>query len=286
MIYVFYHDDLDGIASANCLFKYYYNKNKNEAFKIIFTEINNSDKQFYNAEKYNDKDKVYYLDCSDEPEEMKKVNKATNCNLYWIDHHKSAIEKWNAYDILLIKGFRILDYSAAKLTYMFLYNVESIDVPGVYNLISDYDTWNWKKNNDLRPVFFNYGVQYYNLIVNSTDNIINKINLSAKLFEEVIKIGEKIYKYERYNFLKFIEKNEYDVSFNGYNCVAINTDNFFSEDYEDCCDILIAWHFNGKNYIVELRSFSEDVDVSKIALKYGGGGHLNAGGFTCDKLPF
>jgi uncharacterized protein len=32
--------------------------------------------------------------------------------------------------------------------------------------------------------------------------------------------------------------------------------------------------------------YSKTVDVSKIAVKYGGGGHKAASGFQCKELPF
>jgi len=32
--------------------------------------------------------------------------------------------------------------------------------------------------------------------------------------------------------------------------------------------------------------YSKTVDVSKIALKYGGGGHVGASGFQVKELPF
>ena len=42
--------------------------------------------------------------------------------------------------------------------------------------------------------------------------------------------------------------------------------------------------FNGDFHKVSLRS--KTIDVSKIALKYGGGGHKEAAGFECVKLPW
>lgn len=36
-------------------------------------------------------------------------------------------------------------------------------------------------------------------------------------------------------------------------------------------------------YKISLRSNSQDIDVSKIAVKYGGGGHRRAAGFSSNK---
>jgi nanoRNase/pAp phosphatase (c-di-AMP/oligoRNAs hydrolase) len=48
--------------------------------------------------------------------------------------------------------------------------------------------------------------------------------------------------------------------------------------------VCIAYVHDGEKFTVSL--YSTTVDVSKIAKKFGGGGHKGAAGFTCDKLPF
>ena len=42
--------------------------------------------------------------------------------------------------------------------------------------------------------------------------------------------------------------------------------------------------FDGTQFTISL--YSEVVDVSEIAKKYGGGGHKGASGFHCKQLPF
>ena len=46
--------------------------------------------------------------------------------------------------------------------------------------------------------------------------------------------------------------------------------------------------FDGKCWSVSLyhAKHRKELDLSLIAVKYGGGGHRGACGFTCDKLPF
>lgn len=38
--------------------------------------------------------------------------------------------------------------------------------------------------------------------------------------------------------------------------------------------------------LFKVSMYSEFVDVSEIAVKYGGGGHKGASGFQCTELPF
>jgi len=49
-------------------------------------------------------------------------------------------------------------------------------------------------------------------------------------------------------------------------------------------DICIGFVFDGLRYTVGL--YSQKLDVSEIAKKYGGGGHPGAAGFVCKQLPF
>lgn len=47
---------------------------------------------------------------------------------------------------------------------------------------------------------------------------------------------------------------------------------------------MIPYQHDGKRWTVGLFT-SKSIDVSEIAIKYGGG-HSSAAGFVCDELPF
>jgi nanoRNase/pAp phosphatase (c-di-AMP/oligoRNAs hydrolase) len=49
---------------------------------------------------------------------------------------------------------------------------------------------------------------------------------------------------------------------------------------------MVRYNYNGEIYSVSLYTTNPDIDVSEIALKYKGGGHMAASGFTCKHLPF
>jgi len=51
-------------------------------------------------------------------------------------------------------------------------------------------------------------------------------------------------------------------------------------------DIQILFSWAKTKWKVSLFSIGHHADVSKIAVKHGGGGHPGASGFHCDKLPF
>jgi nanoRNase/pAp phosphatase (c-di-AMP/oligoRNAs hydrolase) len=78
----------------------------------------------------------------------------------------------------------------------------------------------------------------------------------------------------------------YYTFFEGYEAVVVNIGHVGSEIFDSIKKkpLLIMYVYDGKDYKVSLRS--EEVDVSKIALKYGGGGHPGASGFECKEIPW
>ena len=87
---------------------------------------------------------------------------------------------------------------------------------------------------------------------------------------------------------KTVLLNAEEVMFDGHRVIAINTSIFYSEAGNNIykrwtkAPFAISWYYRGGNIHVSLRSNCV-VDVSKIAVKYGGGGHPGAAGFT---FPF
>ena len=84
----------------------------------------------------------------------------------------------------------------------------------------------------------------------------------------------------------------YEVIFEGYKCLVLNTAQSGSIQFNsvDGYDIYITTNFNGKKWVINLYNNNHEgqgkVDVGKIADKYNGGGHFGASGFVANKLPF
>ena len=51
-------------------------------------------------------------------------------------------------------------------------------------------------------------------------------------------------------------------------------------------DICLSFAYLGDSWTVGLYSDDKGIDVGKIAVKYGGGGHKGAAGFVSNNLPF
>lgn len=75
-----------------------------------------------------------------------------------------------------------------------------------------------------------------------------------------------------------------EVKFEGYKVMAVNGPRFLRSDLGNelvkrGSPFAVVWYMRGKEVRVALRSDGK-VDTSKIAEKYGGGGHKNASGFS------
>lgn len=290
---IFHHNDLDGRCSAFwCTFV------KDDGRKK-FIEVNYGFNIDFEKEIEPD-EKVYVVDFSFEPEDMKKILKITK-NIVWIDHHITAIAKYDKFSEE-IPGLRHAgNIAACALTYIYLNVltnqgegniVESFStgmfdkVPFFTKLISDWDSWTLQ----LTPTKkFVIGCELY---TTNPENIFwTKLYSSKEFMYKIIEEGEVCIKYRDEWSKELLKSYGFEVEFEGYKCFAVNlgrcnSDYFKSVGGTDKYDILIPFIFNGKKWSVSLYSGHNGVDVSKIAMKYGGGGHRGASGFSVDTLPF
>jgi nanoRNase/pAp phosphatase (c-di-AMP/oligoRNAs hydrolase) len=105
----------------------------------------------------------------------------------------------------------------------------------------------------------------------------------SKLLED----GKTIEKYKQASDVSINESLGYETEFEGMKCWAINRGRISSDRLGDRIskyDALLPYLHDGKQFTVSM--YSQKVDVSEIAKKYGGGGHKGASGFQCNALPF
>jgi len=267
----FHNDDLDGWASSAIVSK----KHKND--EIEFYGYNYED-EIKLVKGY---DIVYMVDCSTTSENMKFLMD-NNKKFVWTDHHAKKI--WQVIEEIDgdIPGLRDKDnkHAACVLTWKYLYPKKP--VPTILKYIEDVDLWKWE-------------MKYTDEITTSLDLDCKKDRKMLKNFfdEEIwnsvmgiiMENGRK-YVNMRTKQIKEIMKNTVIVSWNGYRTAVINTpihkshtgDAILKENIN--VNIVLIWSYNKDKVNCSLRS--SDVDVSKIADKYGGGGHRLASGFRCD----
>lgn len=278
---VFYHNDLDGQCAAFCV-----KLHKNLTNKQDFIEMDY--KTDFPLESIKKDEEVWILDYSIDPSIMKKLLKKTE-NVWWIDHHRSAIEKYSDAD-LAVQGLVKEGISGCELTYMYLNGIDDReDVPRFIRYIGDYDVWDHKFK-ESSPFYFSLQSED----THPTSDFWDKLSLSeinnTKLVDDKIKEGHLILKYRDAWAEQFVQRYGFETKFEGHNWFAANLGQCGSEYFksvEKNHDLLISFAWDGKVWSVSLYSLKPDkVNVSEIAKKHGGGGHPGASGFTCKDLPF
>jgi oligoribonuclease NrnB/cAMP/cGMP phosphodiesterase (DHH superfamily) len=241
-------------------------------------------------------EQIYIVDFSISPDEMRELLKITT-NVTWIDHHKTAIEKYKDFEYE-IKGIRYDGVAGCMLTYCYLHHMTSRgvgpiikpfdlsmtdDAPMFTKLIADWDVWKFEYGENTK--LFQTAFYAYNFDPES-EKWLDLLSKDSEL--DLIKEGTVMMRYRDSWAEKYLKKIGFETEFYGYKCFALNLGMANSEYFKslpaDKYDILIPFSFNGDLFVVSL--YSKTVDVSKIAMELGGGGHKCASGFQCKELPF
>lgn len=236
---------------------------------------------------------VYIVDFSIEPEEMKKLLTITE-NVIWIDHHFTAIQKYEGFPAS-IKGVRCTDCSGCMLTYLYLTNKLNLcekaalgmitdEVPKIVQYCDDYDMWTFRLS-QTKEFHFGFGT-----ISHEPEDPIWQEHLCSPVvnftISDIIARGDIIRQYRASLMKDLIDSYGWESKLDGYSCFCLNQGLISSDDF-DCIDvskydILVGVIYDGSKYIYSLRSTK--VNVGDLAVKHGGGGHKEASGFIDDSL--
>lgn len=204
------------------------------------------------------------------------------CNLVWIDHHKSAIEDHKKYDIKIL-GRRKIGIGACQLVWEVLYN----NTPPLFvRLLAEYDVWDHTNPLTL-PFHYGMGVCKTDPINQDFWNMLCDREMVMRIVED----GDIIMKYQNEENRKYADSTAFEINFHGYRCVVINkmitnSKLFDSVWNPDKHDIMISFGWYKNKWGISLYTNKNEIDVSQIAKKYGGGGHQGAAGFECQLIPF
>lgn len=232
----------------------------------------------------NIKDKeVYMLDFCYSKEHMKNLVSVVK-KLVVIDHHISQKEaiKFSTENVFTVKN------SGATLSWKYFFPNKKI--PKLLLHIEDKDIW----------TFAIKGTEAYMAMLETIPFDFKTWDKLIKNFENPVK--RKSYYEKGLAILGFSKQNIENIAlsaewviFNNKKCLAVNSPSFVSEIGHILASrakgIGIIWCKKNGKIKISLRSNGK-VDVSKIALKKGGGGHRAAASFSIDsygpiiKLPW
>jgi oligoribonuclease NrnB/cAMP/cGMP phosphodiesterase (DHH superfamily) len=271
---IFYHNDADGKCAANVIVRalgHTYTDDKDKYIEMDY-------EREFPFDIIKKDEPVYILDYSIQPDEMARLLGITK-DVVWVDHHKTAIAKYDesSIDVDKIDGIRRDGTAGCELTHEYLVGGE---VPEAIKYIGDRDTWTWKYK-PLTEYFFS-GSEIFELHPLSTDwdILINEP-------EEVLKNGRVIMSYKAQHNKTYLNAFGYVAEFEGYLADVINVGQVDSKIFDSLRlknRLQIMYVSIGYSYKVSLRS--ESIDVSELALRYGGGGHAGAAGLQVDHIPW
>lgn len=223
---------------------------------------------------------VFIVDFSFSAEILRKMA-AEAAALHWYDHHKTAIP------IQEELGFGIidLDESGATLTWKQLFPDQA--VPKLLQYVRDKDIWRWELP-DSRDI--NMALKEEEWILDPSHSYWK--NYFQGVSEEEWKVLIDHGSYSRILLKHRIEKavkKGFGISLGGHKALAVN----WTEDSSEMGEyiyrelgypVALIFSYAGTHWSFSLRSST--VDVSEIAITYGGGGHAGAAGFRSDKIEW
>lgn len=216
--------------------------------------------------------------------------------LIWIDHHKSAMEKYP----FTIPGYRIDGVAACRLAWQWfrfqgppLLGKEDfvgrlVQEPLAVRLAGEYDVWDKR---DPRADLFQHGLRSQDL-----DGIWPKLldgsETGMAMVAVLLACGEAIQYAKTQENASIINEISFTIHWEGLCFLCCNHARYnsllFSAGLKPEHDACFGFKFTGKDWSVSLYHAPgrEHHDLSLIAVKYGGGGHKGSCGFRIGVLPF
>lgn len=215
---------------------------------------------------------IFFIDIVPDEVTLKKVIN-DNKSAVGIDHHKTNEEK-----ISLFKDYSFdNNHSGAVLAWKYFHPEKP--VPKLLLFIEDVDIGKWEYP---ETEYFISALALYDYDFKIWDMVASDIENPQK-FSEYLEKGEIISQYDK-EIIKGIKETAIMVELDGYKIYAVNAPHFINgrvakELISESFPFAAAW-FQEKDMVhISLRS-DGSVDVSKVAKKYGGGGHKRAAGFS------
>lgn len=243
--------------------------------------------------------------------------------LIWIDHHKSAMEKYHPMNGTRWQGDRhaycIDGVAACRLAWQWFrrecqdyplnagpgnrqlptkedFTERRVVEPVAVRLAGEYDIWSkhWMKE-DPRVELFQHGLRSCPLdrwwpSLLSTDSygvqVVNELLDAAKIIQYV----------RDQEYAEVIKQQGFGVEFEGVKFLACNSheldirSHLFAAGIEPHHEALLGFTYTGhaKGWRVSMYHIEgkEHIDILSIAKKFYGGGHAGACGFRVKELPF
>lgn len=231
--------------------------------------------------------------------------------IVWIDHHKSAIEKWDQGAAQQLIGYRIDGVAACRLCWQWFsfglgpnedprhhpvdwylpqirdYIDRKVDEPMLLRLVGEYDIWD-HRDPDAKALQFGlraFEDHEFRMLVQEQFRGLPGIGL----LQEAIRVGHSIKAYCDKQNDEYSSSCYHTIRFAGLTFCALNIGQRGNSDLlrggiKPAHQACFAWRHVGAGanpvYVSLYHAPGhEDLDLSEIARRWGGGGHRGACGF-------
>jgi oligoribonuclease NrnB/cAMP/cGMP phosphodiesterase (DHH superfamily) len=191
-------------------------------------------------------------------------------SLLVIDHHKSAMVE--LHDVS--NTHFDMNHSGARLSWDFFH--PGHPPPKLINYIEDRDLWKWELpySKEFSAAFDMVPFTFEDFEKYEDDSV----------FDDAVKRGSYILAYSKTVIKKVCEKAA-QRRYQGMEVMVVNSSHWMSEignRLSHDCDFAVIWYYDheDRKIKVSLRAFHDNVDVSEISKRFGGGGHKKAAGFA------
>lgn len=310
---IYHKIDLDGWMSA-AIVKLWHNEIEHTKDNLAFQGVQSGPENhihFYGFN-YGDKipedlimehDKVILVDISFPVEEMEKYRQKLQDKFIWIDHHISIIRDIEKRSNPFYDGLRDTNFAACELTWKYFFKGKPM--PRIVELLGLYDSFRHKGTENERLVLeFQYGArsfisgynEAYDYLTQTYNSVMGR-DSNVKFIDYIATLGAGIYSYLCKEAVSVI-KNGFELNLENevegekmYRFLCVNKDRFnpsnFNIDYHDKdFDGVICFALYGDTWAFSIYNENGKVDCSKIAKRYGGGGHKGAAGFRMNQEEF
>jgi nanoRNase/pAp phosphatase (c-di-AMP/oligoRNAs hydrolase) len=169
---------------------------------------------------------------------------------------------------------------------MYLFQCDFDEIPTFIKLISDFDCWLFKLDNTLE---FKYSLEStdYDALDVIWNSLMRDENTKTKeILHRMIEEGKAISKYVTKEYEQYRKKYAYESCIDGIKCLVVNRscNSLIFGKLINEYPIVAIWAFDGEIYKYSIYSENPEIDCSKIAERYGGGGHRGTSGFVSKEM--
>jgi len=222
----------------------------------------------------------------------------------WIDHHATAIASHPRH----IPGYRLDGVGACRLAWQIFKDLHDVGVanpellptkadfqerrvqePLAVRLAGEYDVWDKR---DSRADTLQYGLRCSDLGEDEWRAMLSPDTVGDRAVGAILSAGEPAQRYATQENASLVLHRSFELDWEGLRFLCLNTARCNSLTFQAAVksehDGLLAFYWNGRQWTVSLyhAPHRTDIDLSKLAVKWGGGGHKGACGFNCKALPF